>query len=117
MSKLTLDVKAKDMVMLDSEWTALKYDDTGSSQSASYSPYKPFKFDQAVVTIDGSPNLNYDNIQMVIDDMTEADPTLNGSIYPSKIYSQRHESHVCACRLFLEDTVQYAKFLAGTLCT
>lgn len=115
LNKLTLDCKAKDMVMLDTDWTALKYDDNGTSQSVSYSPYKPFKFDQAVVTIDSVGNLNYENIQMVVDNMVEADHALAGSIYPSKIYSKGMKV-TFTMTLFLEDTAQYAKFLAGTSC-
>ena len=115
LSKLMIDVKAKEMVTLETDWTALKYDDSGGSQAPVYSPYMPFKFDQAVVTVDGSQNLNYESLQITVDDMTEADNALAGTIYPTKIYSKGLKV-TYSMVLFLEDTTQYQKFLAGTSC-
>ncbi len=114
-NKLELSNKAKEFLMVDTEWTALAYDNNGTSQTPSYSAVKPFKFDQCVVTVDGSPVLNYDNIKITFDNFVKADHALSGSIYPAKIYSEGFEVTV-TMDFFVEDSVQYAKFLAGTSC-
>lgn len=113
MSKLVIDVKAKEFVTLDTDWTALAYDDTGSSQAPVYSHLQPFVFNNAVVNIDGSPVADYENVQMTIDNMVEADPSLAGTIYPTKIYSKGMKV-TFSMTLYLENTTQYQKFLAGT---
>ena len=113
LNKLELDVKAKEMVILDTDWVALKYDDTGITETVSYSPYLPFKFDQAVVSVAGSGSLNYESIKVTIDNMVEADNALSGSIYPAKIYSKGFKVTV-AMSMFLENATEWAKFLAGT---
>jgi hypothetical protein len=113
LNKLTLDVKAGEFVTLDTDWTALKYDDTGITHSPTYSPLKPFVFQQAVVKIDGSQINDYDNVQVVVDNMVQADHALSSSIYPAKIYSKGMRVTV-TMDLFLENTTQWAKFLSGT---
>jgi hypothetical protein len=45
--------------------------------------------------------------------MVKADPALNGSIYPAKIYSEGMKVTV-SMDLLLEDATQWNKFLAGT---
>jgi len=114
-SKLDIAVKSKEFVQLDTEWTALSYVAGGSSQSPSYSARKPFVYNQAVVQIDGTPSVNYDDLKITIDNQVKADPTLNNSIYPQKIYSEGMKVDV-SMTLFFEDTTQWAKFLAGTSC-
>ncbi len=113
MNKAVIDVKAKDMVTFDSDWTALTYDDNGTSQSPTYSTIKPFTFSQAVVKLDGSQINDFENFMLTIDNMVEADHALSGSIYPAKIYTKGMKITFSAT-LFLEDSTQYAKFLAGT---
>jgi hypothetical protein len=115
LNKLDIAIKAKDFVQLDTDWTALKYDDTGTSQSPVYSTHKPFVFNQAVVQVDSSTIANYDDIKITIDNQVKADPTLNSTIYSSKIYSEGMKVEV-SMTLFFEDTTQWAKFLAGTSC-
>lgn len=112
-SKTVISIKNKNMVELDTDWTALSYDDTGMAQSATYSPYKPFVFSQAVVKLDGSQVNDFADITWTIDNMVEADHALAGSIYPSKIYSKGIKTTV-AMTLYLEDSTQWAKFLSGT---
>ncbi len=113
LNKLVIDVKAKEFVTFDTDWTALKYDDSGGTQSPNYSTLKPFVFSQAGVSVAGSPNLNYDNLQITIDNMVEADHALDASIYPAKIYSKGMRITL-TMEMFLEDTTEWAKFLAGT---
>jgi hypothetical protein len=113
LNKLTLSNKAKEFLMVDSEWAALVYDDTGSSQTPSYNALKPFKFDQVVVSVDGGQVNNYDNLQIVFENNVKADHVLKGSIYPGKIYSEGFMVTVMM-DLVVEDSTQYAKFLAGT---
>lgn len=113
LSKLDITAKARDFILVDSDWTALAYDDTGITRSPTYSALKPFKFDQCVVNVDGSQVNNYDNVKITIDNMVKADHVLNTSIYPGKIYSEGFGVSV-SMDLIVEDATQYAKFLAGT---
>jgi len=111
--KLDIDIKAKEFVTVDSEWTGLRYDDTGIIHTPSYSPLHAFKFSQAVVTVDGSPVLNYDNLKVSIDNKVMAEHALSGSIYTSKIWTEGMRATISA-DLYFEDAAQYNKFLAGT---
>lgn len=113
LSKLILDVKANQFVTLDADYVALTYDDTGSSQTPSYSALKPFSFNQAVIKVAGSQVNDFDNVQITVDNMVEADHALSASIYPNKIYSKGMRVTV-TMDLFLEDTVEWNRFLAGT---
>lgn len=113
LNKLVFDVKANEFCTLDADWTALTYDDTGGTQSPSYSALKPFSFNQAVVKVAGSQVNDFDNLQITVDNMVEADHALSGSIYPNKIYSKGMRVTV-TMDLFLEDTVEWNRFLAGT---
>lgn len=113
MNKLDIIAKAKDYVWMDSDWTGLKYDDTGSSKSPAYSALAPLKFDQLVVNVDGSQVNNYDNVKISFDNMVKAEHALNGSIYPAKIYSEGFKVTV-SMDFFAEDNAQFNKFLAGT---
>jgi hypothetical protein len=113
LNKLDLIVKAKEFVMVDADWTAKAYDDNGTSQTPSYSALKPFKFDQAVINVDSSSVLNYDNLKITFDNKVKADHVLSGSIYPGKIYSEGFEVTV-TLDFVVENATQYAKFLAGT---
>jgi len=113
LNKLDIMIKAKELVEMDSEWDGLSYDATGTSKSPTYSPVRPFVFNQAVVNVDGAPVLNYDNLKISINNMVKADHALSGSIYAAKIYSEGMEVEVSA-DLFFEDSTQYNKFLAGT---
>lgn len=113
LNKLDIEIKAKEFVTCDTEWTGLSYDDTGITHTPTYSTLKAFKFSQAVVTVDGGANVNYDNIKISIDNKINAEHALSGSIYTSKIWSEGMRVTISA-DLFFEDAVQYAKFLAGT---
>lgn len=113
LGKLDLEIKAKEMVMLDTEWEALSYDATGVTHSPTYSSVRPFTFNQCTVSVDGGSDLNYDNLKLTINNMVKADHALSGSIYPAKIYSEGMDVDFSAT-IFFEDAVQYNKFLAGT---
>jgi hypothetical protein len=112
-NKTQISIKTKDMVVLDTDWTALTYDDSGSSQSATYSALKPFVFNQAVVSLDGSQVNDFADITVTLDNMVEADHALAATIYPSKIVSKGMKTTV-NMTLYLENTTQWNKFLAGT---
>jgi hypothetical protein len=113
LNKLDLDIKAKEFVSIDTEWIALSYDSTGITHVPTYSPAKPFVFNEAVVTVDGSPAFDYDNIKISVDNMVKADHALAGTIYPKKIYSEGMLITMTG-DLFFENTTQYNKFLAGS---
>jgi hypothetical protein len=113
LSKVDFSIKPKGFLEADTDWEALKYDDTGSSQSPSYSPRKPFTFNQAVVKLDGSQINNYSEIKITVDNMVATTPTLNATQFASKIYSAGLKCTVQA-KLVFEDTTQYTKYLAGT---
>ncbi len=114
-NKLDFAIKAKEFIIAESEWMGLSYDTNGTSKSPSYSAVKPFKFDQCVVNVDGSPVLNYDNLKISFNNDVEVEHCLSGSIYANKIYSKGFEVMV-TMDFVLEDVTQYNKFLAGTAC-
>lgn len=113
LNKVDFVAKAKEFFVADADWTALKYDDTGTSKSPTYSAVKAFKWDMATVTLGGSGVLLADNIKISIDNQIEAEHALSGSIWPTKIYSKGMRVMV-TFDLFFEDTTEWAKFLAGT---
>jgi hypothetical protein len=113
LNKADFMIKAKELLTVDTEWEGLTYDATGVTHSPSYSAVRPFVFNQAVVNVDGSPVLNYDNLKLSIHNMVKAEHALSGSIYPAKIYSEGFEVDLSA-DLFFEDATQYNKFLADS---
>lgn len=113
LNKLDLEIKSKEMVMMDTEWEALSYDATGITRTPTYSAVRPFTFNQCTVSVDGGSDLNYDDLKLTINNMVKTDHALSGSIYPAKIYSEGMDVDFSAT-LFFEDAVQYNKFLAGT---
>lgn len=114
LGKFDLEMKAKELVTADSEWHGLNFSDLGSNQSPSYSPVRPFTFNQATIEVDGAPVLGYDSLKLSINNMVKADHAISGSQYPAKIYSEGMDVELSA-DLFFEDVVQYNKFLAGTV--
>lgn len=113
LNKFDLDVKAgSQFVQVDTDWTALGYNDAGTSKTPTIANKKPFAFQQVAVTIDAASTL-YDNLKITINNNVKADHLLSGSIYPGVIYSEGMEITISA-DLVLEDAVQYDKFLAGT---
>ena len=113
LNKVDFNFKAKEWVDVDTEWVGLSYDDTGTSQTVSYSTVPSFKFDQVVVKVAGSEVDNYDNVKLTFDNMVKADHVLKGSIWPGKIYSEGFDVTV-SMDLIVEDATEYNKFLAGT---
>lgn len=113
LNALDIDIKAKELVTMETEWDGLTYDTTGITRAPTYSAVRPFVFNQAVVTVDGAGVLNYDNIKVSIKNMVQADHVVGNTIYPAKIYAQGFDVEV-SMDLFFEDAVQYNKFLAGT---
>lgn len=114
LNKAEWSIKAKELVLVDTEWEGLTYDTTGVTHAATYSGVRPFAFNMATVTIDGSSILNYDNLKLSFNNMVKADHALSGSIYPAKIYSEGFEVDLSA-DLFFEDATQYNKFLTDAV--
>ena len=113
LGKVDIDMKAKELIMMDTEWHGITFDDTGTTQSPVFSPVRPFAFHQATVQVDGAPVLGFDSLKVSINNMVKADHALSGSKYPTKIYTEGMEVDLSA-DLFFEDVVQYNKFVAGT---
>jgi Phage tail tube protein len=113
LSKLDIDIKAKDFVKFDQEWVGLGYDDTGTAKSPTYSALKPLRFNQVTVSVAGSGSLNYENLKITIDNQVKADHGISGSIYPAKIYSEGLLVTLTA-DFFFDNTTEYAKYLSGT---
>lgn len=113
LNKLDINIKNKEYVIADTDWTALGYDNTGTSKSPTYSPYRSFLWDQATVTVDGVGNLNYDNLQISIDNHVAAEHALAPTIYTTKIWTEGMRVTMSA-DLYFEDVTQLNKFLAGT---
>lgn len=112
-NKMDLIAKAREYVMVESEWTALGFDDTGITQSPSYSAVAPWKFDMAQLRLDAGLVQNYDNLKISFDNYVKADHLLNQNIYPGVIYSEGFDVTI-SMDMVVEDAVQYQKFLNGT---
>jgi hypothetical protein len=113
LNKLSIEMKAKEYVMMDADFAALKYDSDGTA-AATYSVRRPFTFDQVSVNFAGSSaELDYDNIKIDIDNMVKVEHALSSSIWASKVWSEGFRVTIAA-DFYLENTTEYAKFLAGT---
>jgi Phage tail tube protein len=114
LAKADIDIKAKGIVELDTDWVGTVYDDTdGSSKSPAFSALSPFTWQNAVVQVDGSGVSGYDHLKIAIDNKVKADHALNNSQFPYTIYSEGMDVQLSG-ELFFENTTQYQKFLAGT---
>lgn len=111
-NKMDLTAKAREFVMVESEWTGLGFDDTGTSKSPSYSAIAPWKFDMAQLRVNAGLVQNYDNVKISFDNIVKADQLLSQSIYPGVIYSEGFDVTI-SMDMVVEDAVQYANFLAG----
>ena len=112
LSKLELDIKAKEFVEVSADWIGLK-GATSTSQSQSYSTHNAFKFDQVVPTVAGSPVADYDDIKLTIDNMGENVHTIGSSIWATKNYSKGFKVSL-SMTITVENTTEWAKFIAGT---
>jgi len=113
LNKLTIDAKAGDYVKADADFVALRYDRESTGVPV-YSTLKPFTFNEVAVNFAGSGvEVDYDNIKIEIDNMVKAEHALSSSIWPNKIYSEGFRVTIAA-DFFVENTTEYAKFLAGT---
>jgi hypothetical protein len=113
LNKLEFDLKAKEYLVADADWMGLKYVSGGTSQAAVYSTHQPFKFDQAVVTVAGSPVVDYEELKLTIENNIELVHTVGGTIYANKIYSKGFKVSLSAT-ITVENTTEWAKFIAGT---
>lgn len=113
MNKLEIGAKAKEFVMIDTDWTGLSYDTSGTSKSPTYSTLRPFGFNQVNFTIDGAQSLYYDDFKVTVENNVKADHVLGSSIYPGVIYAEGMRVTIGA-NFFFNDAVQYNKFLAGS---
>lgn len=113
LNKLTVEAKAKEYVTADADFACLKYDSDGTA-TASYSLLRPFTFDEVSINFAGSTaELDYDTVKIEIDNMVKLEHTLASSIWATKIWSEGFKVTIAA-ELYLEDSVEYAKYLAGS---
>ena len=113
LNKLTLEAKAKEYVTADADFACLKYDSDGTG-TQSYSILKPFTFNEVSVNFAGSgTELDYDNIKIEIDNQVKMEHSLSGSIWANKIWSEGFKVTVAA-DFYVEDSVEYSKYLAGS---
>lgn len=112
LNKLTVSGKAKEFVECEADWVGLSYS-AGSTQSLSYSSHNPFKFNQAQMTVGGSIITNYDDFKVEFDNQIEVAHVLGNTIYGQKIYSKGFKVSG-SISLIVEDTTEWAKFIAGT---
>jgi len=113
LSKLEINVKAKEFIEVDADWLGLKYDATGTTQNATYSTLQPMKFNMCVPTVGGSPIANYDDLKITIDNQIAVEHVVGATIYGAKIYSKGLKISV-SMSLIVEDLTEWAKFIAGT---
>jgi hypothetical protein len=116
LNKLEFDIKAKEFIMADADWIGLKYQSGGTSQSVAYSTHQPFKFDQAVINVGGSPVNNYDNVKLTIDNMVAAEHVVGNTIYATKIYSKGLKVSF-SMSIIVEDLTEWTNFINGTSTT
>ena len=113
LSKLEFNAKAGEFVGVDGDWMGLKYDSTGTTQSATYSALAPLKFSMCIPSIGGSPSANYDDVKLTIDNQVAVEHAVTNSIYGAKIYSKGLKVSA-NLSLMVEDVTEWAKFIAGT---
>jgi hypothetical protein len=113
LNKLSIEMKAKEYIKADVDFTALKLDSVGTELAPTFSSLSPFVFSQAVVTVAGSPSCNYDSIKIDIDNNVKADHVICTEIYAKKIWSEGFKVNV-AMDMYFEDVTEYNKFLSGT---
>ena len=114
LSKLEFDIKAKEYVVASADWIGLKYVSGGTSQSITYSTHQPFEWDQAVVTVAGTPYTDYEDLKITIDNNCENVHTVSATANANKNYSKGFKVSV-ALTLTVENTTEWAKYNAGTL--
>lgn len=112
-NKLDFDIKAPEFVQAEVDYVASKWNGVDSAKTEAYSTLNPFKFDQAVVTVAGSPVTIYKDLKISIDNKVKADPVIGGSIDANVIYSEALEVKFGAT-IVVEDTTEWSKFVAGT---
>ena len=113
LSKLEIDIKAKEFVVASADWVGLSYA-AGVSETTTYSAHNAFKFDQAVITVAGSPVVDYEEVKIVIDNAVENVHTVGNGINATKNYSKYFKVSL-SMTLTVENTTEWAKFVAGTL--
>lgn len=111
-NKLDLIAKAREFVMVESEWTGLAYDETGTSKSPTYSAVAPWKFDMAQLRLDAGLVQTYDNVKISFDNYVKADHLLSQSIYPGVIYSEGFDVTI-SMDMEVENATEYTNFLDG----
>jgi hypothetical protein len=113
LNSLEFDIKAKEFVVASADWAGLKYEAGGTTKSASYSPKQPFKFSQAVLTVGGSANVDYEELKIKFDNMVDLLHVIGNGIDASKNYSKGFKVSLSAS-LIVEDSTEWDKFIAGS---
>jgi hypothetical protein len=112
LSKLDIDIKAKEFIQADATWLGLKYL-PGVTQSLTDSALSPLKFDQAILTVGGAGETDIQDLKLSFDNNVAVEHVVGNTIWGSKVAS--HGFGVKASgTLVVEDLTEWAKFIAGT---
>ena len=112
LSKLDIDIKAKEFIQADATWVGLKYL-AGVTESLSDSALTPFKFDQAILTVGGAGETDIQDLKLSFDNNVAVEHVVGNTIWGTKIAS--HGLGVKASgTLVVEDLTEWAKFISGT---
>jgi hypothetical protein len=112
LSKLDIDIKAKEFIQADATWLGLKYL-AGVTQSLTDSALSPLKFDQAILTVGGAGNTDIQDLKLSFDNNVAVEHVVGNTIWGTKVAS--HGFGVKASgTLVVEDLTEWAKFIAGT---
>lgn len=113
LNKLDFDIKKGEFVIVDAEWVGLLYNAAGATQTTSFSALRPFKFDQAAITLGGSSNLDTEELKISIQNDVAAEHVVGNTIWATKIYSKGFKVAVSGT-IIVEDVTEWTKFINGT---
>lgn len=113
MNKLDIDIKKGEFIMFDGDWAGLLYNAAGTTQTPSWSALRPFKFDQAALTVGGSSNTDIQEMKITLQNDVAVEHVVGSTIYGTKIYSKGWKVAV-AGTIIVEDVTEWTKFINGT---
>ena len=113
LNKLDINFKKGEFVTADAEWVGIKYDATGVTQVTSFTAISPFKFNQVVPTLGGTPNTDLEELKISIVNTVSAEHVIGNTIYATKNISHGLAATISGTLIF-EDVTEWAKFIGGT---
>ena len=113
LNKLDIDIKKGEFVVADADWIGEKYVAGGVTQAGSPSPLAPYKFDQAAITLGGTPNTDIADMKISLSNNVAVEHVVGNTIYGTKAASHGIAVQVTGTIIF-EDVTEMTKFRNGT---